>query len=98
MKEIRDRNDGRIGFRVHVQPSTPEEKLLGWNKAGELRIRLHSRPIGGKANKDLVRVLAGALGVKKGDVKIESGGRSRVKIVSVPRSARETLERLPEID
>ncbi len=92
MKEIKERGSGRIGFKVKVQPSSPESKLLGWNDAGELCVKVRARPLEGKANRELVKLLASRLSVRKSEVKIEAGDKSRVKIISVPRSAREILE------
>lgn len=97
MREITDRSEGRIGFRVRVQPSAPKNKLLGWNKAGELRIKVAAPPREGAANKKLVFFLAKHFSLKKNDVAIESGGRSRVKLVSTPSSIRDALLELPDI-
>jgi uncharacterized protein (TIGR00251 family) len=97
MRDITKRKDGRVGFRVRVQPSAPVTKLLGWNAAGELRIRIAAPPVEGSANKKLVAFLAKRLSVAKGDIHIEAGESSRVKTVSAPDSARATLEAIPDI-
>jgi uncharacterized protein (TIGR00251 family) len=97
MKEIKPRGDGRLGFRVRIQPSAPRSELLGWNSAGELRILIAAPPIEGKANKKLITLLAKRLSVPKGDVRIETGDRGRVKILTVPPTAEEALLALPDI-
>lgn len=97
MRDITERKDGRVGFRVRVQPSAPVTKLLGWNTAGELRIRIAAPPVEGAANKKLVAFLAKRFKLSKRDVRIEAGERARVKTLSVPGSVREALESLPEI-
>lgn len=97
MKEINTRGDGRLGFRVRIRPSAPRSELLGWNSAGELRISIAAPPVEGEANKKLIVLLAKRLSVPKGDVRIETGDRGRVKIISVPQSAGETLIALPDI-
>ena len=81
---------------MHVQPSAPEGKLLGWNAAGELRIRIAAPSKKGAANKELVSFLAKLFSLKKGEIRIERGEKSRVKIVSAPASIRETLLGIPE--
>lgn len=97
MKEIKTRCDGRLGFRVRIQPSAPRSELLGWNSAGELRILIAAPPVEGKANKKLIALLAKRLSVPKGDVRIETGDRGREKILTVPSAAEEALLALPDI-
>jgi uncharacterized protein (TIGR00251 family) len=97
MKEIRDRGDGRVGFRVRVRPSAPSDELLGWNTAGELRISIAAPPVGGNANKRLVSFLAKKFSVRKRDIRIERGETGRIKMLSAPPSVRGFLEELPDI-
>jgi uncharacterized protein (TIGR00251 family) len=97
MRDIVDRKDGRVGFRVRVQPSAPATKLLGWNTAGELRIRIAAPPVGGAANRKLVAFLAKRLSTARSDIRIEAGENTRVKTISAPDSARDALDRLPDI-
>jgi uncharacterized protein (TIGR00251 family) len=97
MSNIKTRSDGRLGFRVRIQPSAPRSELLGWNSAGELRISIAAPPVEGKANKKLIALLAKHLSVPKGDISIESGEKARVKVISVPMSAEDALVALPDI-
>jgi uncharacterized protein (TIGR00251 family) len=97
MKDIVDRKDGRVGFRVRIRPSAPRSELLGWNAAGELRIRVAAPPVDGAANAKLIALLAKRLSVRKGDVAIVSGESSRVKTIVVPASARPLLVDLPDV-
>jgi uncharacterized protein (TIGR00251 family) len=50
---------------------------------GRLRLRLAAPPHDGRANAELVRLLARALGVKRGDVAIVRGAAGRRKTVRV---------------
>jgi hypothetical protein len=97
MKDIREHDEGRVGFRVRVQPSSRKDEILGWNASGELRVRLAAPPVEGAANRSLTLFLARSFGLGKRDVAVESGERSRTKLVSAPASAREALEELPEV-
>ncbi len=96
MRKIHDRNDGRVGLRVRVQPSAPVNELLGWNAAGELRVRVAAPPVAGAANRKLISYLAKRFSLQKGDIRIESGESSRVKTISVPASIRDLLLEIPE--
>ena len=50
---------------------------------GRVRLRLAAPAIEGRANDELIRFLARALGVRRGDVRVASGVRSRRKLVKV---------------
>jgi len=97
MKEIKDSGQGRIRFRVRVQPAAPRNELLGWNTAGELRIKVAAPPHEGEANKELVAFLAKRCSVARREITVESGEKSRSKTISAPAALKETLETLPEI-
>jgi uncharacterized protein (TIGR00251 family) len=97
MKEIKDSDKGRIRFRVRVQPVAPRDELLGWNSAGELRIKVAAPPHEGEANKELVKFLAKHFSVPRREIVVESGEKSRSKMISAPASIAEALKEIPEI-
>ena len=97
MKEIKDSGDGRIRFRVRVQPAAPRNELLGWNTAGELRIKVAAPPREGEANKELVSFLAKRFSLSRREIELVSGEKSKVKMICAPASLEEALEALPEI-
>ncbi len=97
MKEIKDSDKGRIRFRVRVQPAAPRDELLGWNTAGELRIKVAAPPHEGEANKELVRFLAKRFSIPRREIVVESGEKSRTKSISAPASIAEALREIPEI-
>ncbi len=69
-------------FRVRVVPRASRDEVAGLQ--GEaLRVRLTAPPVEGAANLALVDFLARRLGVRKGQVRILSGGTSRDKVVAV---------------
>ena len=47
-------------------------------------MRLLSRPIEGRANEELIALLANKLGLKKREIAIMMGERDRRKVVSLP--------------
>lgn len=95
--EIKDSGQGRIRFRVKVQPAAPRDELLGWNAAGELRIKVAAPPHEGEANKRLIAFLAKRLGVAKREIVVESGEKSRNKTISAPAALAAELRALPDI-
>ncbi|TMG75382.1 MAG: DUF167 domain-containing protein [Betaproteobacteria bacterium] len=67
---------------VHAQPGAKTNEIAGIH--GEsLKIKVAARPEKGRANAALVALLAAALGVPKGSVRVVKGGASRQKTVLV---------------
>lgn len=71
-----------VTFWVHLQPRASRSELVGTH-GDALKVRVTGPPEGGKANEELTRVLAAALGVSSSSVEIVSGHRSRRKRVRV---------------
>ena len=74
--------DEGVVLRVHVVPGASQAGVAGFH--GEsVRIRVRARPIGGAANREIVELLADALGVRPAAVSIDAGARGREKRVRV---------------
>ena len=84
--------NGSVTFAVRVAPRSSRNQIVGV-EGGALKIKLTAPPVEGAANAALIDFLAGQLGARKSDVRIESGETSRRKRVSVSgaRRAPETL-------
>lgn len=54
---------------------------LGGVADGHLRVRLAARAVHGHANEALVRYVAELLGIRRGDVSLVAGARSRRKLL-----------------
>ncbi|HEU5287217.1 MAG TPA: DUF167 domain-containing protein, partial [Candidatus Limnocylindria bacterium] len=61
---------------------------------GVLLVRVTAPPAEGRANDAVVAVLARALDLAPSEVRIERGGSSRTKLVSLPAAAEARLRRL----
>jgi len=77
-----------VTFMVRVQPRASRDEIGGeWPAAagapGALKVRLTAPPVDDRANAALCRLLAGALGVAAGQVRIVAGERGRMKRVEV---------------
>lgn len=71
-----------VRFAVRVAPRASRDGILGVHD-GALKVALTAPPVEGAANEALVRLLAKALGVAKGEVRVVQGERSRDKVVEV---------------
>ncbi len=67
---------------IRVQPKASRQELIPLS-ATEFRARLISAPDKGRANRELLELLAGHLGLPLSRLKIIRGEKSRVKLVEV---------------
>lgn len=79
--DVRQRPDG-VRLNVRVQPRAAKTELAGLYGTA-LKVRLHSPPIDGAANHELISFLAKSLGVSKSAVRIVAGESSRAKTVEI---------------
>lgn len=75
---------------VRVTPKSSRPGVGEWRMMVDgreaLEVRVRAAPEGGKANQEVIEVLAKALSLAKRDVEIISGETSRLKRVSLPLS------------
>lgn len=65
-------------LHVRVVPGAKKSQLAG-EEGGRLKVRIQAPPVEGKANRELLRLLARELGLKKNRIALISGERSRDK-------------------
>ena len=85
-----------LTIKIKVEPRSSKSGVVG-PYGDALKVKLTSPPVEGKANKELIEVLAKAFGIAKKDVEIISGQSSKNKIVklrSMPRKAEALLSKL----
>jgi uncharacterized protein YggU (UPF0235/DUF167 family) len=88
------RRDGeRVSFSVRVTPRA-SANVVGGERDGVLLVRVTAPPVDGKANDAVVTLLAKALGVPRGAIRVEQGLGARTKRVSAPRAAEAALSRM----
>jgi uncharacterized protein (TIGR00251 family) len=76
--------------RVHPGASREDVVLLA---DGSLDVRIRARPVEGQANTRLLELLASRLDLRRRDVELVSGVRSRQKRVSIGLSSMDELGR-----
>ena len=72
-----------IVHNIHVIPGSKLNQVTGYMDDGSLKIRIKSKPIEGRANKELIKYLSDILEVKESEIEICSGKTSRNKIVRI---------------
>lgn len=71
-----------VRLAVQVVPNARKSEVAG-EVEGVIRIRLQAQPIEGRANEELVRMLAKLLGVSKSSVEVVQGQTGRRKLVEI---------------
>ena len=73
---------GGVELSVFCQPKAARSALIGMH-GGALKAKVKAPPVEGKANRALLDLLAGALGLPRGRLTLVSGEQSRNKRVRV---------------
>jgi uncharacterized protein (TIGR00251 family) len=71
-----------VSIKIKVEPRSSKSGVVGLY-GDALKVKLTSPPVEGKANKELVEVLAKECGIRKSDVEIVSGKSSKNKLVRI---------------
>jgi uncharacterized protein len=79
-------------LKVHVQPRASRSEIAGWREDA-LSVRLTGPPVEGAANRACRDFLAEALGVKRADVELVSGEKSREKRFRIDGLTEEELRK-----
>jgi len=72
----------RLIIKVKVEPRSSRSCIVGPYGDG-IKVKLTSPPVEGRANKELIELLASAYGIKKADVEIIAGHNSKNKVVAL---------------
>lgn len=89
---VRAHPDGAV-IAVRVLPSAGRSGIVGMH-GEELKVRVCSPPVDGRANDEVCAVLADALGLRAREVRVVGGHTSRSKQVAVTLGESAVLGRL----
>lgn len=74
--------DGGLLVKVEVQPNSSKNMISGYNEwKACLKVAITAPAHKGQANKSLIHVLSGILGIDKSAITIRSGTKSRTKML-----------------
>jgi uncharacterized protein len=68
--------------KVKVKPNSQQQKIEEQTD-GSLNLHLKSPPVDGKANEELIKLLAEKFNVPKSHIRIKIGATSRQKLVEI---------------
>jgi len=70
--------------QIKVKPNS-KQQIIEEGLDGSLTVHLKSPPVDGKANKELIEILAKRFDVSKSQIRIKSGLSSRNKLVEIDK-------------
>ncbi len=70
-------------IQVRVKPNARVSALEA-QADGTWLARIHAPPVDGKANEELIRLVAKHFGVRRAEVTIKSGASARLKLLQLP--------------
>ncbi len=79
-------------LRVHVVPNAKSDSVVG-EYGGAIKIKLRAPAVEGKANAALIRFLAQQLKLSRHAIVLESGHRSRDKLIRIVELGEEDVRR-----
>ena len=71
-----------LKLAIHATPGASRTEAAGAHGAA-LRVRLAAPPVDGKANAELIALLAKHFGCRQADVTIKAGAGGRLKLVKI---------------
>jgi uncharacterized protein (TIGR00251 family) len=92
MVDIKETEHGVI-FHIHVVPRSAKCEVAGI-QGDALKLRITAPPVEGQANTECIRFLSDILGVRKKQVTILSGHKSKKKTVAIEGVRRKDIESL----
>jgi hypothetical protein len=88
--QIKEFKNG-LTFQVQAVPRASRAEIAGIQE-GELKIKITALPVDGAANEACLKLLAKALKLKKSQMEILAGAKSRKKIILVKNINKKDLE------
>lgn len=74
-------------INIYVQPGAKKSSFEG-EFNNNIKIKIKSPPLDGKANDELISFISEKLGLAKKQVKLISGEKSRYKVIEIPLDMR----------
>lgn len=80
MNKPKSKSKDALILKIKVEPRSSRSEIVG-QYGDAIKVKLTSPPVDGKANSELIEVLAKEYGISKKDVEIISGFNSKNKLV-----------------
>lgn len=90
-----DKN-GDFSIKVLAKPGSKENGITGISEEG-VEVKISAPPLDGEANTELISYLSKLFGIRKSDLTLDRGSRSRTKTVTVSKDSGLTIDKMNEL-
>lgn len=87
---------GCIRIQINAKPGAKQTAITDVSPEG-CGVQIAAPPLEGEANAELVRFLAKVLALRKSDVSLDRGSKSRQKVILIDRTVAMTVEQCTEL-
>lgn len=87
---------GDIAIKIHAKPGSKQNAITDLADEG-VGVQIAAPPIDGEANTELIKYLSGVLKLRKSDLSLDRGSKSREKTVLVDKTANISVDRVREL-
>jgi uncharacterized protein (TIGR00251 family) len=83
INEVSEAQEKASSITVRISPRSQKGSVVGWMDDGALKVNVLAAPEGGRANIELLRVVAEGLNIPVRHVTLESGAGSTTKVLKI---------------
>ncbi|CAH0392254.1 unnamed protein product [Bemisia tabaci] len=83
---IAENKNGNIVLSIQAKPGAKQNNIVDISSEG-IGVQINAPPVEGEANTELVKFLSKVLGIRKSDLNLDKGSRSRKKVIVIEKSA-----------
>lgn len=87
---------GSIQVKILAKPGAKQNQITDSSPEG-IGVQIAAPPVEGEANTELVKYLSKVLGVRKSDVSLDRGSKSRNKVILVDKEAKLTVDLIRQL-
>lgn len=84
-----------IGLKILAKPGSSMNQITGITEEG-IEIKIAAPPVDGEANTELISFLSKLLGLRKSDLSLDRGNKSRTKSITISKDCKLSIETIKE--
>ncbi|KAH9524678.1 hypothetical protein Btru_027518 [Bulinus truncatus] len=84
-------SDNSIGIKILAKPGAKQNGITGLTSEG-VGVQIAAPPVEGEANTELLKYFAKVLGVRKSDIELDKGSKSRCKVLRLSKDSGLSIE------
>lgn len=89
-------NNGEIMLKIHAKPGSKQNSITDIS-SDAVGVQIAAPPVDGEANTELVKYISKVLQLRKSDVSVDRGSKSREKTILIHKDAAIDLNRTMEL-